>query len=137
MNDHLIVVIGAVRKRRNLLIVLRGLAITIAATAALLVITGLAAYRFRFSAAALASLRIFAVLSVTAAVYFALVRPLRRRASDAQLARLVEENHPGVEDRFVSAIEFSGEETRAAFSLVIMERRIESAKSHPHAASVH
>src|SRR5215470_7827103 len=130
MNDHLTVVIGAVRKRRNLLIVLRGLAITIAATAALLVITGLAAYRFRFSAAALVSLRIFAVLSVIAAVYFALVRPLRRRASDAQLARLVEEKHPGVEDRFVSAIEFSGEEMRAAFSPVIIDRLVDDADRH-------
>ena len=97
-----------------------GVAITVAATAAMLVITGLAAYRFRFSAAALVSLRVFAALSVIAAVYFALVRPLRRRASDAQLARLVEEKHPGVEDRFVSAIEFSGEEMRAAFSPVII-----------------
>src|SRR5262249_24096607 len=132
MNDHLIVVIGAVRKRRNLLIVLRGLAITIAATAALLVITGLAAYRFRFSAVALVSLRIFAVLSVIAAVY----RQRRRRASDAQLARLVEEKHPGVEDRFVSAIEFSGEETRAAFSPVIIDRLVDDADRHAHDVSV-
>src|SRR5215831_7141176 len=130
MNDHLTVVIGAVRKRRNLLIVLRGLAITIAATAALLVITGLAAYRFRLSVVALVSLRIFAVLGVTAAVYFALVRPLRRRASDAQLARLVEEKHPGVEDRFVSAIEFSGEDMRAAFSPVIIDRLVDDADRH-------
>src|SRR5215475_3411694 len=136
MNDHLTGVIGAVRKRRNLLIVLRGLAMTIAATAALLVITGLAAYRFRFSVVALVSLRIFAVLSVIAAVYFALVRPLRRRASDAQLARLVEENHPGVEDRFVSAIEFSGEETRAAFSPVIIDRLVDDADRHARDVSV-
>src|SRR5215470_5368090 len=80
-SDQLLGVIGAVRKRRNLLNVLRGLAITVAATAVTLVITGLAAYRFRFSAAALVSLRIFAALSVTAAVHFALVRPLRRRRS--------------------------------------------------------
>ena len=126
-SDQLLGVIGAVRKRRNLLIVLRGVAITVVATAAMLVITGLAAYRFRFSAAALVSLRVFAALSVIAAVYFALVRPLRRRASDAQLARLVEEKHPGVEDRFVSAIEFSGEEMRAAFSPVIIDRLVEDA----------
>src|SRR5262245_31181900 len=136
MNDHLIGVIGAVRKRRNLLIVLRGLAITIVATAVMLVITGLAAYRFRFSAAALVSLRIFAVLSVIAAVYFALVRPLRRRASDAQLARLVEENHPDVKDRFVSAIEFSGEEMRAAFSPVIIDRLVDDANRHARDVSV-
>src|SRR5215468_1057611 len=135
-SDQLLGVIGAVRKRRNLLIVLRGMAITIAATAALLVITGLAAYRFRLSVVALVSLRIFAVLGVTAAVYFALVRPLRRRASDAQLARLVEEKHPGVEDRFVSAIEFSGEEMRAAFSPVIVDRLVEDADRHARDVSV-
>src|SRR5262245_42105840 len=120
--DQLFGIISAVRKRRNLLTVMRGLAITIATTAAMLVIAGLAAYRFRFNTAALVSLRIFAVLSVVAAVYFALVRPLRRRASDAQVARLVEEKHPGIEDRFVSAIEFSGEEGRATFSPVIIDR---------------
>jgi uncharacterized protein DUF4175 len=135
-SDQLLGVIGAVRKRRNLLIVLRGLAITIAATAALLVITGLAAYRFRLSVVALVSLRIFAVLGLTAAVYFALVRPLRRRASDAQIARLVEEKHTGVEDRFVSAIEFSGEEMRAAFSPVIIDRLVDDADSRASDVSV-
>src|SRR5262245_11483429 len=126
-SEQLTGVISAVRKRRNLLIVLRGSAITIAATATMLVIAALAAYRFRFSTAALVSLRIFAVLSVVAAVYFALVRPLRRRVSDAQLARLVEEKHPGVEDCFVSAIEFSGEEGRATFSTVIIDRLVDDA----------
>src|SRR5215470_5857403 len=135
-SEQLIDIISAVRKRRNLLIVLRGLAITIVVTAAMLVITGLAAYRFRFSAAALVSLRIFAVLSVIAAVYFALVRPLRRRASDAQLARLVEEKHPGVEDRFVTALEFSGEERHAAFSPVIVDRLVDDADRHARDVSV-
>src|SRR5262245_49250693 len=96
-SDQLFSIISAVRKRRNLLIVLRGLAIAIAVTAAMLVITGLAAYRYRFNTAALVSLRVFAVLSVIVAVYFALVRPLRRKIGDAQLARLVEEKHPGLD----------------------------------------
>src|SRR5215813_15454590 len=135
-SDQLSGIISAVRKRRNLLTVLRGLSITIVVTAAMLVIAGLAAYRFRFSAPAIVSLRIFAVLSVIAAVYFALVRPLRRRASDAQLARLVEEKHPGVEERFVSAIEFSGEETRAAFSPVIIDRLVDDADRHARDVSV-
>src|SRR5262245_15038140 len=122
-------IISAVRKRRNLLTVLRGLSITIVVTAAMLVIAGLAAYRFRFSAPALVSLRIFAVLCVIAAVYVALVRPLRRLVSDAQLARLVEEKHPGIDDRFVTALEFSGEE-HAAFSPVIVDRLVEDADRH-------
>src|SRR5215510_5835289 len=129
-SEPLIGIISAVRKRRNLLTVLRGLAITIVVTAAMLVIAGLAAYRFRFNTAALVSLRIFAVLSVVAVVYFALVRPLRRRVSDAQLALLVEEKHPGIEDRFVSAIEFSGEEQRATFSPVIVDRLVDDADRH-------
>ena len=135
-SDQLIGIISAVRKRRNLLTVLRGLAITIAITAAMLVIAALAAYRFRFSTAALVSLRIFAVLSVIAAVYFALVRPLRRLVSDAQLARLVEEKHPGIEDRFVTALEFSSEEQRAAFSPVIVDRLVDDADRHARDVSV-
>jgi NADH:ubiquinone oxidoreductase subunit K len=135
-SDQLIGIIGAVRKRRNLLIVLRGLAITISTTAAMLVIAALAAYRFRFNTPALVSLRIFAASSVIAAVYFALVRPLRRRASEAQLARLVEERHPGIEDRFVSAIEFSGEEARVAFSPVIVDRLVDDADRHASDVSV-
>src|SRR5215475_6715333 len=135
-SDQLTGVISAVRRRRNLLIVLRGLAITIAATAATLLIAALAAYRFRLNTAALVSLRIFALLSVVAAVYFTLVRPLRRRASDAQFARLIEEKHPGIEDCFVSAIEFSGEEGRAAFSPVIIDRLVDDADRHARDVSV-
>ena len=110
-SDQLLGVIGAVRKRRNLLIVLRG---------------GdhgrrdcgdarhhgpgrvpLPAQRRR--ARVIARLR---GLERDRRRLLRPVRPLRRRASDAQLARLAEEKHPGVEDRFVSAIEFSGEEMR-------------------------
>src|SRR5262249_48967141 len=89
-----------------------------------------------FNTAALVSLRIFAVLSVVAAVYFALVRPLRRRASDAQIARLIEEKHPGIEERFVSAIEFSGEEGRATFSPVIIDRLVDDADRRVSGVSV-
>src|SRR5262249_9613629 len=135
-SEQLIGIISAVRKRRNLLTVLRGLAITIVVTAAMLVIAGLAAYRFRFNTAALAPLRIFAVLSVIAAVYFALVRPLRGRASDNQLARLVEEKHPGIDDRFVTAIEFSSEGQSAAFSPVIVNRLVDDADRHAREVSV-
>ncbi len=135
-SDQLSGIISAVRKRRNLLIILRGLAMTIVVTAAMLVIAGLAAYRFRFNTAALASLRILAVLSVIAAVYFAIVRPLCRKISDAQLARLVEEKHPGINDRFVSAIEFSEEERRAAFSPAIIDRLVDDADNHARDVSV-
>src|SRR5262249_5161071 len=135
-SEQLIGIISAARKRRNLLTVLRGLAITIVVTAAMLVIAALAAYRFRFSAAALVSLRIFAVLSVVAAVYFALVRPLRRRANDAQLARLVEEKLPGIDARFVTGLDVPGEARRAAFSPGIVDRLVDDADRHARDVSV-
>jgi hypothetical protein len=135
-DNQLFGIISAVRKRRNLLTVLRGVAITLAVTAAMLIIAGLAAYRYRFNTAALVSLRILAVLSVVAVVYFALVRPLRRRVGDALLARLVEEKHPGLDDRLVSAVEFSGEEQRAIFSPAIVDRLIDDADRHARAVGV-
>ncbi|HMY74800.1 MAG TPA: hypothetical protein PLQ88_23475, partial [Blastocatellia bacterium] len=123
--NQLFGIINAVRKRRNWLLTLRGLAVTLAVAAGLLLLTGLAAYRYRYSSGALISLRVAAVLGLIAVVYFLLVRPLRRKISDAQIARLVEEKHPGLEERFVSAVEFSGHEQLS--STVIVERLIDDA----------
>src|SRR5262245_53245795 len=109
-------IISAVRKRRNLLTVLRGGAITLAILAALLMLTGLAAYRYRYHTTALVSLRLVAILGLVAAVYFFLVRPLRKKVSDMRIARLVEEKHSGIGDRLVSAVEFSDEKERTLFS---------------------
>ncbi|MEP7342445.1 MAG: DUF4175 family protein, partial [Acidobacteriota bacterium] len=129
-SDQLFGIISAVRKRRGLLLTLRGLAITLAVAAALLLLTGFAAYRFRYSAGALITLRVAAVLGLIATVYFLLVRPLRRKISDAQIARLVEEKHPGLEDRFVSAVEFSAEDQPALGSTAIIERLRDDADRH-------
>ncbi len=127
-SDQLFGIINAVRKRRNWLLTLRGLAITMAVAAVLLLLTGLAAYKYRYSSGALITLRVAAVLGLIATVYFLLVRPLRRKISDAQLARLVEEKHPGLEERFVSAVEFSGNDQLR--STVIVERLMDDADRH-------
>jgi len=128
-SDQLFGIINAVRKRRSLLLTLRGLAITLAVAAALLLLTGFAAYRYRYSAGTLITLRVVAVLGLIATVYFLFVRPLRRKISDAQIARLVEEKHPGLEDRFVSAVEFSGDQQQPG-STVIVERLMDDADRH-------
>ncbi len=129
-SEQLFGIISAVRKRRNLLTVLRGAAIAITVTTLMLVLTGMAAYRYRFSSATLISLRIFALLSIVAAVYFGLVRPLRRKISDTQLARLVEEKHPGLEERLVSAVEVCGTEPSTQASTAIFERLVDDAETH-------
>ncbi len=104
------------RRRRRVVLALRGVAVSAGAAAAILLLTGWAAHRYRHSEAALLALRVGALFAFVAAVYLSLVRPLLKRISDARLARLIEERTPGAEDRFVSAVEFasSGVDERGA-----------------------
>ncbi|HKV32782.1 MAG TPA: DUF4175 family protein [Pyrinomonadaceae bacterium] len=98
------------RSRRQLLLSLRGVAITVGVVAVVLLLTGWAAHRYRYNTAALLVLRIGALLTVLATFYFALVQPLLKRITDARLARLIEEKSPGTEDRLVTAVEFANNE---------------------------
>src|SRR5215510_7768504 len=95
------------RSRRQLLLSLRGVAISLGVVAAVLLLTGWAAHRYRYNGAALITLRAGAVLMCLATIYFALVRPLLKRITDARLARLIEERSSGTEDRLVTAVEFA------------------------------
>ena len=106
-NDQLFNLIRSVQRRLKALATLRGLAFSLATSAVLLLLTGLAAWRWRQSGGALISLRLLALFGVLAAVWFFIVRPLRQRVSDAQVARLIEEKHRGMEERLVSAVEVS------------------------------
>src|SRR5262245_28946614 len=125
--DQLFSMIQAVRRRRDLFAALRGSAITIAIAAAMLIFTGIVAYRYRYSTGALVSLRVALVLGLVATVYFSLVRPMRRKIGDAQIARLIEERQAGMGDRLVSAVEYSTEERRGSFSPAIIDRLIDDA----------
>jgi type II secretory pathway component PulM len=109
------------RSRRQLLLSLRGGAISLGVVAVVLLLTGWGAHRYRYNTTALIVLRIGALLTCLATIYFALLRPLLKRISDARLARLIEEHSPGTEDRLVTAVEFSdGNESR--ISPAIMNR---------------
>ncbi|HZB44173.1 MAG TPA: DUF4175 family protein, partial [Pyrinomonadaceae bacterium] len=114
------------RRRRRVVLALRGVAVSAGAAAAILLLTGWAAHRYRHSEAALLGLRVGALFAFVAAVYLSLVRPLAKRISDARLARLIEERTPGAEDRFVSAVEFASsdvDERRASRAVVGRLRR--------------
>src|SRR5919106_1045121 len=95
------------RSRRQLLLTLRGVAISLGVIALLLLLLGWAAHRYRYNSAALITLRAGALLTVLATIYFALVRPLFKRITDARLARLIEERTFGTEDRLVTAVEYA------------------------------
>ena len=110
------------RRRRQLLLVLRGVAICLCVVAVVLLLTGWTAHRFRTNGAAILVLRIGALLTCLATIYFALVHPLLRKISDARLARLIEERTPGTDDRLVSAVEFSEPDNRKNISPAIVDR---------------
>ncbi|HVF27647.1 MAG TPA: DUF4175 family protein, partial [Pyrinomonadaceae bacterium] len=129
-SDQLTGLIHAARRRRQLLIALRGVAIFLFACAAIILLTGWAANRYRYNDAALLSLRVGAVVALLAAVYLALVRPLWKRVSDAQLGMLIEERRPDLSHRLVSAIEFSTQEGRRRASPAIVDRLLADANGH-------
>ncbi|MGH9799002.1 MAG: DUF4175 family protein, partial [Blastocatellia bacterium] len=131
-SDQLFGIINAVRKRRTWLLTLRGAALTLAVAAAVLLALGYAAYRYRYSGGALISLRLTAVFGLIATAFFFLVRPLRRKISDSQIARLIEEKQPGVEERFVSAVEFSDEQQQQISSTAIIGRLMNDADQRAH-----
>jgi hypothetical protein len=93
------------RARRNLLLILRGIAVCLAAIAAIVLVTGWVAHGYRYYSGALLLLRLGAILTLLITIYFALVRPLWGRVSDTRMARLIEERTPGADDRLVTAVE--------------------------------
>ncbi|HXC71703.1 MAG TPA: DUF4175 family protein, partial [Pyrinomonadaceae bacterium] len=117
------------RSRRQLLLSLRGAAISLGVVAVVLLLTGWGAHRYRYNSAALITLRIGALLTCLATIYFALLRPLLKRISDARLARLIEEHSPGAEDRLVTAVEFSNGNGESRISPAIMNRLYQDANS--------
>src|SRR4030095_6344534 len=121
-NQTVLDVLRKLRTRRRLLLCLRGVAICLSVIALVLVLTGWSAHRYRYNDGALLALRIGALLTVLATIFFALVYPLWRRISDARLARLIEEQTPGIDDRLVTAVEYSNPEQQKNISPAIINR---------------
>ena len=121
-NQTVLDLLRKVRTRRRLLLSLRGVAICVSVIAVVLLLTGWSAHKYRYNDAALIVLRIGALLTVLATVFFALVYPLWKKISDARLARLVEERTPGLDDRLVTAVEYSDPEQQKHISPAIVNR---------------
>jgi len=110
------------RSRRRLLLTMRGIAISLSVIAIVILLTGWSAHRYRHNETALLVLRVGALLICLATVFFSLVYPQWRKISDARLARLVEEKTPGLDDRLVTAVEFSNPDKRKLISPAIVNR---------------
>jgi hypothetical protein len=110
------------RARRQMLLILRGVAIVLSTGAAILLLTGWAAHRYRHNDNALLLLRSGALITFLCTLFFAIVRPLWKRITDVRLARLIEERNPLAEDRLVTALECSSETRDPNISKAILER---------------
>ena len=121
-NQTVFDLLNKLRTRRRLLICLRGVAICLSVIAIVLLLTGWSAHRYRYNDGALLALRIGALLTVLATVFFALVYPLWKKITDERLARLIEERTPGIDDRLVTAVEYSQPEQQRNISPAIINR---------------
>ena len=97
--------IQKVRGKWNRFIWFRGLAWVLGVGVAALVLAMTIAESTNVSSWIIVAMRVGLFLAVVAAVVKTLVLPLRRKPDNAQLARFVEEKHPGLEDRLTSAVE--------------------------------
>src|SRR3954469_4145693 len=120
--NNLYNLLSGLRTRRRLLIVLRGVAIILTVGAAILLLTGWAAHRYRHNDNALLALRLGALITFLATAFLALVLPFFKRITDTRLARLIEERNPIAEDRLVTAIECSADQRDPKISKAILER---------------
>ena len=121
-SNQLASLLRATRKRRQALLALRGVAISLGVGAASLLLVGWAAHRYRHNEAALLALRLSAFVVLITTVYLSLIRPLVKRISDARLARLIEERTPGASDRLVATVEFRGHDDAQHSSQAIVSR---------------
>jgi hypothetical protein len=121
-SDNLKDLLQRARRRRHLLLTLRGAAVCLSVVALILLLTGWAAHRYRHDQVALLALRLGAMITFAVTVYFALVQPLWKRISDARLARLIEEHSPGADDRLVAAVEYFKEEPDVKISPALLNR---------------
>jgi predicted lysophospholipase L1 biosynthesis ABC-type transport system permease subunit len=85
-------IIGEVRSRWRMKLALRGLVTTFAVVLALVLVAAYAMEWARFSPASIIAARVLLAVGVVACVGYFLVRPLRRRVTDDQVALYLEEN---------------------------------------------
>ena len=106
--------INEVRNRLKWITAAKGLALALAFSLAVLVVAVYCADHWNYSDRAVTMARLFSVLAIAAVFGWFLVRPLLKRIEDVRVARYIEERHPALQDRLVSAVELGGSEASNA-----------------------
>jgi len=106
--------ISEVRKRLKWITAAKGLAIALALSLVVLVVAVYCADHWNYSDRAVTVARLFSVLGIASVFGWFLVRPLLKRIEDVRVARYIEERHPALQDRLVSAVELGSREASSA-----------------------
>src|SRR5438128_1145632 len=113
-HDELVKVIRDVRSRwRTKVLVTGGIAIVGGGFLAL-VLASLALQNLKFSAGSITGFRLAILVVFAALIAWGLVRPLRRRVTDMQVALYVEEHDPSLQAAILSAVEVGAADAHAS-----------------------
>ena len=121
--------ISEVRKRLKWITAAKGLAIALALSLVVLVVAVYCADHWNYSDRAVTMARLFSVLAIAGVFGWFLVRPLLKRIEDVRVARYIEERHPALQDRLVSAVELGSREASSAKSNPILPLLLRDALS--------
>src|SRR6185503_14556306 len=119
-------IIEEVRTRWRLKLALRGVVRGLGAAVILFLIAAYGLEWARFSPASIIAARVGLALAIVAAIYYFLVRSLRRQVTDEQVALYLEEHEPTLQATLVSAVE-ANEHRPDSASAVLVRRLIEQA----------
>ena len=119
-------IIGNVRSRWRLKLALRGVARSVGVAVMLFFVAAYGMEWARFSATSIIAARTLLAAAVVASVFYFLVRPLRRRVTDEQVALYLEEHEPTLQATLVSAVEANRQGTES-LSIVLVQRLVEQA----------
>src|SRR5688500_15327861 len=100
-------IIGAVRSRWRMKLLLRGAVRIVAVTVAFLLVAAFALESVRFSIPSIIAARVLLFVALGASAYWFLFRPMRRSVTDEQVALYLEEHDPTLEASLLSAVEAS------------------------------
>ncbi len=103
--ERVLRVLTSVRRRWRLRIALRGSAVVLAACTAAFLVSAYGVNALRFSPGALLTFRLLTWLVVGVVTIRYLIRPLRRRVGDDQVALYLEEHEPTLEATLLAAVE--------------------------------
>src|SRR3954453_508422 len=104
-SEQLIGVVRGVRNRYRAKRALRGAAITVAASWAILALTAYAMSALKYSDGAVLGLRIVSLIAIAIVAVVAIVLPLRPKFGDEQVALYLEEHEQSLKASVITAVE--------------------------------